>query len=225
MNIIVISLPRAIERREKIVSRLAELKIDATIMDAIDAKDLPAAQLDRTIKNTFVKWRDGEKFKPGEIGCLMSHIKAIKLAKENKWENVIILEDDVILSDEFKKGIKFLCRIIPPDWEHIFLGGHIYLSAPPIFQPSIVPVNFKVSGAYSYILRDKIYDKILGELSLMERPVDDVVEMFTWATNRIRSYIFFPFLAYPDISHSYIWEKEDPNNIHPSIKYFKNKLF
>jgi GR25 family glycosyltransferase involved in LPS biosynthesis len=31
----------------------------------------------------------------GGLGCVLSHIKAIELAKENNLKSVIILEDDV----------------------------------------------------------------------------------------------------------------------------------
>ena len=44
MNIIVISLERAKERREKIKAQLEALKIDAVIMDAVDGQTLTDAQ-------------------------------------------------------------------------------------------------------------------------------------------------------------------------------------
>lgn len=223
MNIIVISLERAKERRESITAQLNALNIDAVIMDAVDGNTLSSEQLNKVINNP-IGWRSGETFKPGEIGCIMSHIKAIKLAKENKWEHAIILEDDVVLSEDFEKGIKFLFKIIPGDWEHIFLGGHIYMSSPPVFQPSIMPSHFKISGAYSYILRSSTYDLIIDELSKMEIPTDDVIEGLTYRDKRIKSYIFFPFLAYPKLEYSYIWNREGSNQMHPSIKYFKNKI-
>ena len=223
MNIVVISLERAKERREYIKSQLASLNIEAIIMDAVDGQNLTDNQKNTSIKNPG-KWRDKELFKPGELGCLYSHIKAIKYAKENRWEDVIILEDDVILSKDFVRGINFLFRIIPKDWEHIFLGGHIYLSAPPVFTPSVIPSDFKISGAYSYILKNTVYDKILSELYPMNVPVDDVFEMLTYQTQQIKSYIFFPFLTYPDVSNSYIWGINKDTKMHPSIKYFKNKL-
>lgn len=224
MNIIVISLERAKERRERIKAQLEALKIGAVIMDAVDGQALTDSQKNKFINNP-IGWRTGELFKPGEIGCLMSHIKALKLAKENKWEYVIILEDDTILSNEFEKGINFLFKIAPKDWEHIFLSGHIYLQGAPVFQPSLVPINFKVSGAYSYIVRNTIYDLFLSELSKMEVPVDDVVEILTFRNPIIKSYLFFPFLTYSSLENSYIWNEQNQTKVHSSFKYFKNKIY
>lgn len=220
MNIIIISLERALERRIRIKNQLEKLGLDAIIMDAIDGNTLDEAQINKYIQNPG-RWRDGDKFKPGEIGCLLSHIKAIKLAKENNYDNVLILEDDVILSSDFNNHIKFLFRIIPPDWEHIFLGGHIYMQNPPVLQPTVISSDFKISGAYSYFIRNSIYDKILDKLSLMRLPVDDVFEHLIFPSREIESFIFFPFLTYPIIENSYIWNIEGNNKIHPSFKYFK----
>lgn len=223
MNIFVISLERAKERREKIKSRLEELDLDFVIIDAVDGQLLPESEKTRFIKNPM-GWRDGEKFLPGEIGCLKSHIKAIETAKNLNLEDVIILEDDVILSDDFRKGVNFLMKIIPQTWQHIFLGGYIYLNSAPVFLPAVLPVNMKISGAYSYILRKSIYEKVLYKLRLMELPTDDVFEKMTFFEKEIESYVFFPFLTYPNIEESYIWGKKEPGKIHPSIKYFKNKI-
>jgi GR25 family glycosyltransferase involved in LPS biosynthesis len=224
MNIIVISLERAKERRERIKIQLSSLGLEAMIMDAVDGKFLSDSQKNKIIKNPVTGFRDGETFKPGEIGCLMSHIKAIKLAKEKKWNDVLILEDDVVLSEDFNKGIKFLMRIIPADWEHIYLGGHIYFMAPPVFEPAVLPSQFKISGAYAYFLRKSAYDNVLSEMSYMELPADDVFEKLILREQRMKSYIFFPFLAYPIIENSYIWNIEGNNKIHASFKYFKNRI-
>jgi glycosyl transferase family 25 len=224
MNIIVISLERAKERREKIKTQLSALNLEAVIMDAIDGQSLAPFQKNKIIKNPTTGFRNGEKFLDGELGCLMSHIKAIKLAKEKNWDEVLILEDDVILSEDFSKGIKFLFRIIPGDWEHIYLGGHIYFMAPPVFQPAILPSYFKISGAYSYFLRKCAYDKVLSEFSEMELPADDIFEKMILREQKLKSYIFFPFLAYPSLENSYIWNEQNQIKTHQSLKYFKNKL-
>jgi len=222
-NIIVISLERATERRKRITSQLDKLGINATIMNAIDGKSLPEHEIKRKIDNDG-RWRDGELFRSGEIGCLKSHIKALEIAKENQWDQVIILEDDVILSSDFIKGLKFMYKILPSNWDHVFLGGHIYWANPPALQPTVIPVNFKVSGAYSYIVKNTSYDKILAMLNQMKTPVDDVIEKMTYFEKVLNSYIFFPFLAYPIIEDSYIWDIKNKTDIHPSIKYFKDKL-
>jgi GR25 family glycosyltransferase involved in LPS biosynthesis len=222
MNIVVISLERAQERRERIKDQLAKLNLDAVVMDAVDGQNLSYSE-----KNKFIKspggWRDGEQFMPGEIGCIMSTIKAVRIAREKNWDYIILMDDDIVLSEDFEKGLNFLFKIVPSDWQHIFLGGHIYMSPAPVIQPSVIPTYFKVSGSYCYILKKSAYNFFLDELCSFELPVDDVIEKICMREQRVKSYIFFPFLAYPIQEHSYIWNTNG-NQIHPSFKYFKNKL-
>ena len=35
------------------------------------------------------------KLPNGALGCSMSHLKCIEIAKENNWEHVLIVEDDI----------------------------------------------------------------------------------------------------------------------------------
>ena len=36
------------------------------------------------------------KLTNGAIGCSMSHLKCLELAKQNNWEHVLIVEDDIL---------------------------------------------------------------------------------------------------------------------------------
>jgi glycosyl transferase family 25 len=111
---------------------------------------------DIEIFNAF-HWRDlklppNMKINPGEYGCTYSHLKLWKHIVDNEIDNVLILEDDVILSQDLIKGVNFLFKIIPKDWDHIYLSGHIYFAWPIVLFPTVLPSSFKISGAYSYFL-------------------------------------------------------------------------
>jgi GR25 family glycosyltransferase involved in LPS biosynthesis len=65
-----------------------------------------------------------DKYVFGTVGCLCSHLSIIRLAKERKYHNIVILEDDFLLSysnwmDIFYQGIQEL----PNDWHMLYLGG------------------------------------------------------------------------------------------------------
>lgn len=223
MNIIVISLKRAKERRRAIKYQLKKLDIDAIIMDAVDKKDLPYK--DKNKKISRPNWREGGLMNDGEIACIQSNIKALKIAKEKKWDYVIILEDDVVLSKSFERGIKIIFKMVPSDWELLYLSVHTYLNAVPTFWPNIIPCRYKTSGSYSYIVNSKAYDKIISKLSLYEAPVDDAIEYLNIIDRKLNAYMFFPFLTYPKIKDSYIWDKkQEKTEEHPSKKYFRDTV-
>jgi len=59
----------------------------------------------------------------GGLGCLESHTKALKMAKENSWKNVLILEDDLEWLD-LEGGYKRLEELSQkPEWDVIMLLG------------------------------------------------------------------------------------------------------
>lgn len=57
----------------------------------------------------------------GVIGCTKSHIKCLKLAIENEWDNVLIVEDDIILTEN--KSEYIFEKLINDNFDVIVLGG------------------------------------------------------------------------------------------------------
>jgi len=221
MNIIVISLEKAPERRERISKQLEKLEIDAVIMNAADGNKLSKEELDKKIK--IGRWRVGEQFKPGEIGCTMSHIKALEIAKEKNWPYVIVLEDDVILAEDFEKRVKFLFKLLPSTWEHVYLSGI------PKAEPSITTLLFMnivpsvfTECTHSMMINSSVYDKLIETLSKFETTTDDIYcDMIT--KKNLLSYTFYPFVAYAHDEYTYIWN-EKLKREHKSKKYFKNYI-
>lgn len=56
----------------------------------------------------------------GAIGCSKSHIKALELAYENQWKNVLIMEDDMIWKT---KDTSILEELMKNKFDVIVLGG------------------------------------------------------------------------------------------------------
>lgn len=59
---------------------------------------------------------------PGFIGCTKSHIAVLEMAIENKWKNVMILEDDAIWN-KYEQGYDKLKKFINTAYDVIVLGG------------------------------------------------------------------------------------------------------
>lgn len=224
-NIIVISLKRAVERRQKMIDQLNHLGLSIELIDAVDGQTLSEEQLNKTI-HLPGGWRFGEKFMPGEIGCTMSHINALKIAKDNNWPYVIVLEDDVTLAVDFEKRISFLMKILPADWEHVYLSGkpHNPPPASSLFLAHIVK-NEAMQQTHSMIIRQLAYDKLIKKLSQFETATDDI---YTHAirSGLITSYTYYPFVTHANSDYSYIWNKAAGHNIkNESKNYFKDKIF
>jgi glycosyl transferase family 25 len=62
------------------------------------------------------------KHSPGIVGCVMSHISILKRAIDEKWRNVLILEDDANWNN-FDEGYAKLEKLATSDFDVILLGG------------------------------------------------------------------------------------------------------
>jgi len=52
------------------------------------------------------------KLKNGALGCSMSHLKCLERAKQNNWDHVVIVEDDILFTKPnlFKKQLSFFLK-------------------------------------------------------------------------------------------------------------------
>ncbi len=62
--------------------------------------------------------------RPGQIGCLLSHLGIIRLAMSKGMKNVMIVEDDVQFDvEKFPEQCEFLNEL-PVNWNMIYFGGN-----------------------------------------------------------------------------------------------------
>ena len=60
----------------------------------------------------------------GELGGTITHTRLIKKIKNEGFEKVLILEDDVEFCETFEKDFKNTIKELPNDWDLFFLGGN-----------------------------------------------------------------------------------------------------
>jgi len=100
------------------------------------------------------------KRKKGSLGCLESHTGVLQMAKENKWKNVLILEDDL----EWLGGYQRLEELTTiPNWDVIMLVGW--------YWEYDFPKITNAGNAGAYVVNERYYDTLLQnrELGLSRR--------------------------------------------------------
>jgi glycosyl transferase, family 25 len=106
MKIFVISLTRALDRREHITRRLSELGVAFEFFDAIDGGTSNHPVLARYDHALRLK-KIGYGMRPGEIGVYASHYLLWQWCAENNTP-CIVLEDDIEFSEDFSQVIAWL---------------------------------------------------------------------------------------------------------------------
>lgn len=161
-KIYIINLKRRPERMKKMIEQMEKFEItDYEFIEAVDGSD-------EETQKEFEKEKENNKYKTennrfivtnGHYGCLKSHMKAISKAKEEKLENVMILEDDAILDEDF---IEKMQNKKVPKYDLLYLGG-ISRSLKIYFDDWASSKH--IMGAYAYILNQRMYNKILVDLT------------------------------------------------------------
>ena len=103
------------------------------------------------------------KLNNGAIGCSMSHLKCIEIAKNNNWDHVMIIEDDILfLNPElFKNQInKFLKN--NRNFDVVLMAGN---NVPPYqkIDESCVKV-YRCQTTTGYIVQKHYYDTLIANM-------------------------------------------------------------
>jgi len=110
----------------------------------------------------------------GDIGCTLSHYNVIKDAKENDFNQILVLEDDVIFSENLNEKFGEYLKFLPSDWDMIYFGGnHNKHMGNKInfLNDKIIRLN-ETYGIHCVAINNSVYDLILNVVSEMKKPID-----------------------------------------------------
>jgi len=220
--IIVLNLERASDRKELLIEQFDNLKMkfgeDYMFFPAYDGKDIINMSMQVPIVTGVGL---GRKLEKAEIAIIMSHLAALRHAEVMKYKEVIILEDDVVLCEDWKVRINLLKEHINEDWEYIYLSGHSdYVDIPIVKDPIVIPAPMMV-GAFSYMVKPSAIPKLIKYGMQIVTTYDDMITLKI-KSGKLKGYVYLPFMTYHNAKTSYIWGETSQN--HSSKARFKNNI-
>ena len=103
------------------------------------------------------------KLPNGALGCSMSHLKCLEIAKENNWDHILIVEDDIkFLNPElFKEQINKFFNL-HSDWDVVLIAGN---NLPPheIIDDTCVKVT-QCQTTTGYIVKSHYYNTLIDNI-------------------------------------------------------------
>jgi GR25 family glycosyltransferase involved in LPS biosynthesis len=163
----------------------------------------------------------GERFnavktKNGAIGCTMSHIKCLELAKERNYETVFICEDDITFTNPqvLLDSLQNFYENTSIQWDVLLIGGN---NVPPYEKTTDYCI--RVSNCQTttgYIVKNSYYDVLIQNFresvqGLLKNPNNKqqyALDMYWKQLQRInRWYMLFPFTVVQCESYSDIEER------------------
>ena len=178
-----INLASREDRLQRAKKRLGDLDIKYERFEAIDGK---------TIEHH-------PHLKPGEVGCYISHLNILKDAKQNNYQSILILEDDVVFENNMLEKFYSGYKHIPDDWEMIYLGAN-HNQPPTRINEYVVECNHAFTTS-AIIIRGSVLERLLAESRNMTKQID-VVYADLQATKKLKAYAFHPWLMYQEDGYS-----------------------
>ena len=103
------------------------------------------------------------KLPNGALGCSMSHLKCIETAKENNWEHILIVEDDI----KFLNPEVFMNQLnnflnLHTDWDVVLIAGN---NLPPhdVIDDTCVKVT-RCQTTTGYIVKSHYYNTLIDNI-------------------------------------------------------------
>lgn len=162
------------------------------------------------------------KLENGALGCSMSHLKCIEIAKQKDYPCVFICEDDI----EFLEPSLFLNQMqtflnSSINWDVIIVAGNNMLPYTPVNNTCIKVLNCQTTTGY--IVKKEYYDKLMqnykdGIQKLMKEPTSNEykIDKYWFRLQREDNwYLIIPLT---------VVQKEDYSDIEKRVTNFKNYM-
>jgi len=191
---ICINLVRRADRKVLMEEELAKHKdiLDYEFIEAIDGRE---------VKNYPENFNT-----PSLYACLLSHSKALQRAKVHNFDNVLIIEDDVVFCSDLKKRLKLFLDIAPDDWDILMLGYYPFTNYFPEPEPvsQLIYRSKGCMGAFAYMVKKEFYDTVLDAFADEKGFTDNILADLH---REHKAYVFQPTMVYVREDYSDLAEK------------------
>jgi len=162
----VINLRRSTDRRAHITTQLDGLGLRYEFVEAVDGRDLSPEELAERYRRRESFAVLGRELAPGEVGCSLSHLKLYRKLLDEGLEEVVVLEDDAVVSPAFLDVVHHR-DALPDDWEVVLLyrsrGPASCWGARPLGrQHRCVRLACNAYGSLAYLLRPSGARKLIA---------------------------------------------------------------
>ena len=130
------------------------------LLNRTDRKEHVINELKKLGINDNVERFNAIKLENGALGCSMSHLKCLELAKQKNYEYIFICEDDI----KFLNPILFLEQLdsflsTSRSWDVILVAGNNMIPYTPIDNTCIKVSNCQTTTGY--IVKREYYNKLI----------------------------------------------------------------
>jgi glycosyl transferase, family 25 len=163
------------------------------------------------------------KLTNGALGCSMSHLRCIQYAKQNGWDNVLVVEDDITFLDPelFKSQLKLFLEWHDDNWDMLLISGNNML--PYVHKDASCIKILNCLTTTGYLVKKDYYD------TLIENYKEGIEKLLKEPTNK--SYTIDRYWMELQRKHNWyllvplsVIQREDYSDIEKRVTNFKNYM-
>ena len=181
-HVYLINLKRRPDRLKKMKSLLKRLKIEFTLVEAVDGEKIKSVP---------------KGLNSGIVGCHLSHLKVLKDIQKKGFEQALILEDDLMPHKEFEDLLTNL-HLIPKDWKLLYIGTADWENKSkretPFYQGK------DINSTFAYSVKKEIVEELIR---MFEKPITKPCDtLLHSAQKKHKTYVLNPQPFIADVSNS-----------------------
>ena len=214
--VFVVSLARAVERREWMREQLKQKGIRAEMLDAVDGNNLDLSQYRNRLNTEHWRVLRGRELNRGEIGCFLSHYQLWESLAANKTECALVLEDDTMLDENFAE-VAAAAANVNWRWDVILLSSRKRYKVDRVLCElphgrRLVRYDKRVGTTRAYLITLGGAQKLLGICRDISAPID--WRYAEWWVNGLEFYAVDPAVTVSKHTPSLI---EKPRRVKRSV--------
>jgi len=174
----VINLDRAPDRLARITRQMQRLALPFTRLPAVDARAMQASER-AALDEPAYRRKHGMTPVLGELGCYLSHVRAMQCFLASPAEFALVLEDDVLLHDSLPAVLQGLVRHAER-WDMVKLSA-VHSGTPvPVLRVApghaLAVMLSRCTGSSAYLINRRAAQAYVQGLLPMSLPYDHVFD-------------------------------------------------
>jgi GR25 family glycosyltransferase involved in LPS biosynthesis len=167
------------DRKNELIEILKEENIlQYEFNEKYDKDDWDIGELKKIHPYAFRKTPSGRYLNESEISLLLKHYDIIRELSSNNAEYLLVLEDDVILCDDFLDNLEKCFNELPKDWDLVWVGTCCDLHEPKIENKLVYKTKRGSRCTHAYLISKTCANKILNNISKITEAIDHSFNFF-----------------------------------------------
>jgi mannosyltransferase OCH1-like enzyme len=188
------------ERKQSIIEQLEEECIYSyKFIEKYDKNNWTVNEIEKEYPKVFKEWKTGmtsysEDAQNSERSLVLKHMLILKDFYASGGKSALVLEDDVLLCDQFVNYCNYFMSQLPNDWDMAWVGSCLNLHEQKIEGKNVYKTDRGSRCTHAFLISRQMVDKVIDSLSNVNLPAD---HFFNYLIKefKLNNYWFEPALA------------------------------